>query len=82
MYEPAEEILVLIAKAQRPPLNFHAYLFSESSSRFWSELIIHTLCKQEAKAVVSLHICAGSPKPRLLDNVISTNTLCAGLYGF
>ena len=32
----------------------------------------------EVKALSSLHICTGLPKPSSLDNTISTTTLCAG----
>ena len=41
---------------------------------------MHTFCMQEANALTSLHICTGLSEPSLLNNVISTKTLCAGAY--
>ena len=35
---------------------------------------------QAGTSLASLHICAGSPEPSLLENVISTEISCAGSY--
>ena len=40
---------------------------------------IHALPRESGKALVSLHICAGSSEPSVLNNVISTKILRAGL---
>ena len=43
-------------------------------------IYIHTLCLQVAKGLASLRICADSPDPSLLDNVISAIIPCAGSF--
>ena len=38
------------------------------------------LCMQEGKALVRLHLCAGTPEWSGLADAIRTKVLCAGLY--
>ena len=39
-------------------------------------IYIHTLCMRAANALASLHICAGSPEPSLLENAKYQNITC------
>ena len=57
--------MVLVAYAQKPPLNTHADISSGASGlNFGQSLYLHLyfvyICMQAAKALVSQHIGAGS----------------------
>ena len=76
IYEPAHTILLLIAYAQKPPLNTSAYISGGVRILiFGLSLQLHpytaVLCMHIARAMESLCICAAFPKPSLFDNVIS-----------
>ena len=58
-------------------LNTHAGI---SCKNLNSSLRLHNLCVQAAKALVGLHICAGSLEHSMLDNAISTYFSCAGSF--
>ena len=63
------EILMLIAYAQKPPVNIHARIGWEYRL-IWVFLYIHTLCMRTVKAMARMRICAGSPEPSLLGYMI------------
>ena len=64
--------LVLIAYAQ---IYFKGPLLLTVQTLVWEINYIQNVCKQAAKALLSLCIRAGSPEPSILNNAISTNIL-------
>ena len=65
-----------LACACMPLINAHVV----KSSRVRG--IIHILCMQAVKALLSLSICTDSPGPSLLDDAICTKILFAGPNAF
>ena len=65
LYRPAHEILVLVANAQKPPLNTQNEVSSWSSDLIF-DLSLHLYpyfvhqYTRAAKVLASTHICAGS----------------------
>ena len=77
------EILILIANAQKYPLNHHTEVAGlEFKSLVLSSSTSILLCMQAAKALASLHISKSSPEPLLLDNATSTLFLTSGIHTF
>ena len=74
-------LFVFIAYAQKLDLNIHDDVTNGARGlKFgWSLhfIYIHPLGMRAVKALVSLHKCANSPKPLLLDDAIRTKILCA-----
>ena len=68
---------MLIAYAHKPPLNVHAGVSSGNIGWIiiWVFIYIHTLCMRAVKAMARMRICAGSPEPSLLANMIMCQNL-------
>ena len=64
--------LMLIAYAQKPPLNVHAGVSCGNIGLIiiWVFIYIHTLCMQAVKAMARMSICAGTPQPSLLGYIV------------
>ena len=75
LYRPAHEILVLVANAQKPPLNTQNEVSSWSSDLIFDlsfhlyPYFVHQYTRA-AKVLANTHICAGSFVYSMLDNAI------------
>ena len=78
----AHEMVVLIAYAQKPPINVHADISCVDRGLMFVGVFIYfnTLCMRAAKARASLRQCTDSPELPLLKKGISTTISCAGSY--
>ena len=77
-YRPAQEISVLPACAQKCSLKGHADETRRARDLlFYLSLHYHRRLSysRATEALISLHICAGSSEPSLLDYTISTKSL-------
>ena len=63
---------MLIAYAQKPPINVHAGVSCGNIGLIiiWVLIYIHTLCMQAVKAMARMSICAGTPQPSLLGYIV------------
>ena len=63
---------MLIAYAQKPPVNVHAGVSSGNICLIviWVFIYIHILCMWAVKAMARMSICADSPEPSLLGYII------------